>query len=83
MILLISFYIAKKNKTMKCQSTDEGGFVQHGVYLIALSLLRGLFKHLRTDFAAAGFFQHSLRRRGSPKLETKVLRKMFLIRKIF
>jgi hypothetical protein len=56
MILLNSFYIAKKNKTMKCQSTDEGGFVQHGVYLIALSLVRGLFEHLQTDFAAAHFF---------------------------
>jgi hypothetical protein len=30
--------------------------VQHGVYLIALSLVRGLFEHLQTDFAAARFF---------------------------
>jgi hypothetical protein len=39
-----------------CIDINVKNGVQHGVYLIALSLGTRLFEHLRTDFAAAHFF---------------------------
>jgi hypothetical protein len=50
---------------------DKKPSCQHGVYLIALSLVRGLFEHLQTDFAATRFF--SIRYGGVAALNWKLM----------